>query len=83
MAVEGAVAIPVGIRRGFRNGVNVASFDVAGDGVGVGVVEGVPSFLAVPGGALAIVDTDDASVFVQIPYLQQAESSSNFEVRSW
>lgn len=69
MAVEGAVAVPVGIHGGFRDGVNVAAFDVAGDGVRIGVVESVLSFLSVPGGALAIVDADDAGEFVQIPYL--------------
>lgn len=73
MAVESAVSVPVGIRCDFRNGVNVAAFDVTSDGIGVGVVECVLSFLAVPGSTLAIVDADDTGEFVQIPYLQQAE----------
>lgn len=69
MAVESAVSVPVGIRCDFRNGVNITSFDVTSDGIGIGVVECVLSFLAVPSSALAIVDADDAGEFVQIPYL--------------
>ena len=82
MAVECTVAIPIGIRRNFRNGVNVASFDVASEGIRVGVMKSVLSFSTVPGGALAIIDANHPSEFVQIPYLQQAEEcDSNFKVR--
>ena len=72
MAVHSTVAVPLGVRGGLGDVMDVAALDAAGQGLGAGLVEDVLLLHGAPRRALAVVHAQHAGELVHVPYLEQA-----------
>ena len=72
MAVHSTVAVPLGVRGGLGDVMDVAALDAAGQGLGASLVEGVLLLHGAPRRALAVVHAKHAGELVHVPYLEQA-----------
>ncbi|RDX89611.1 hypothetical protein CR513_28647, partial [Mucuna pruriens] len=72
--VERAITVPILVSSSLRDEVDVATSDVAGNGGGIRLVEGVLPLGGAPRSTLAIIHSEHPTELVHVPYLEQTDS---------